>query len=176
MTAPSAHAIGEAMRILDQVRRLLLTDDPELAGDEALLHDLLDGGAPGTGDAMETLRRMVRASRHAQAMAAVARDQATEIGQRAARYAKRAEALRQAVAGALGALGLSRLEAPDFTATMAAGSAAVVITDPDMLPEEFVRITRAPDKAALGAALKDGRAVPGASLNNPQPSLRVLTK
>jgi phage host-nuclease inhibitor protein Gam len=56
------------------------------------------------------------------------------------------------------------------------GRAGVVITDPQAVPDQFVRIKREPDKTAIGAALASGNAVPGADMRNGAPSLTIRTK
>ena len=64
-------------------------------------------------------------------------------------------------------LELSRVELPDLTASMARGTPQVVITDEAALPDAYLRVVpeqRAPDKAAILAALKAGFDVPGCTL------------
>ena len=154
-------------------RRNLLENDADLAVDERVLHDMLDGEAP---DAMDVLRRCIRASLWAEALAEAAKARADDIAARAKRYQARADALRNAVTGALDCLGLHRLQDAEFTASLTLGRPGVVITDDAVIPNEFCRVTRSPDKKAIGDALKAGRDVPGAMLNNPQPTLTLRTK
>ena len=131
---------------------------------------------PDTPDAMDVLRRCIRASLWAEGMAEAAKARADAMAGRAKRYQARADALRAAVTGALDCLGLHRLQDPEFTANVVLGRPGVVITDDAMIPDEFCRVTRAPNKTAIGDALKAGRPVPGALLNNPQPTLTLRTK
>ena len=49
-------------------------------------------------------------------------------------------------------------------------------TDAAAVPDDFVRIRREPDKTAIGAALASGADVPGATMANGMPQLRILTK
>ncbi len=170
---PTAWQLEQAMACLMAVRSRLLEEDPDLADDERLMADMLEGES---GDALEVLHRMVRASLHAKSMAEAAKQRAADITARAARYAKREGDLRGGVFAAMEALGMRKLEAPDFTASVSAGAASVVITDEDQLPDAFVRITRSPDKAAIGAAIKVGDTVSGAEISNGLPRLTVRTK
>lgn len=173
MNGPSPFQLEQAMSVLMAVRSRLLEDDPDLADDERLMADMLEGE---TGDAMEVLHRMVRASLHAKSMAEAAKLRAADIAARAERYARRDAALRGGVFAAMDALQLRKIEQPDFTAGISAGTAGVVITDETVLPEAFVRTKREPDKATIAAALKAGDAVPGAELGNGPPRLTVRTK
>lgn len=173
MSAPSPFRLEQAMSVLMSVRSRLLEDDPDLADDERLMADMLEGE---TGDAMEVLHRMVRASMHAKSMAEAAKQRAADIAARAERYARRDAALRGGVFAAMDALGLRKLEAEDFTAGISAGTPSVVIADETALPDEFMRVEKAPNKTAISAALKGGATVPGAFLSNGLPRLSVRTK
>lgn len=161
------------MSVLMSVRARLLEDDPDLADDEKLLIDCLEGE---TGDAIEVLHRMVRASLHAKSMAEAARQRSADITARAERYARRDAALRRAVFAAMDAIGMRKMEQPDFSVGISAGTASVVITDETQLPEAFMRVEKSPNKTAIGAALKGGASVPGAELSNGLPRLNVRTK
>jgi len=171
--APSAYRMEQAMSALLAVRQRLLQDDPDLADDERLFSDMLEGES---GDAMEVLHRVLRASIAAKDMAEAADTRASDIAARRDRYRRRAEALRGAAFAALDALGIKKLELPDLTASVRAGQPVVVITDETALPEAFIRTKRDPDKALINAALKAGNTVPGAELSNSTPSLAVRTR
>jgi hypothetical protein len=171
--APSSYRMEQAMSVLLAVRQRLLQDDPDLADDERLFADMLEGES---GDAMEVLDRVLRAAVYAKTMAKAAKERAAEIGERAARYERREASLRGAAFAVLDALGLPKRELPDLTASIRAGQPAVVITDETALPEVFVRVKREPDKTLIGAALRAGREVPGAVMNNSMPTLTVRVK
>jgi hypothetical protein len=173
MSAPTPYALEQAMSVLMAVRSRLLEDDPDLADDERLMADMLEGESD---DALEVLHRMVRASLHAKSMAEAAKQRAADMDARAARYARRDAALRGGVFAAMDALQLRKLEQPDFTAGVSAGTVAVVITDETALPDEFMRVEKSPNKTAIGAALKGGATVPGAELSNGLPRLSVRVK
>ena len=65
------------------------------------------------------------------------------------------------------------LRAPDMSVTIGAAQPKVIITAPDLVPDDLCRIVRAPIKSAIATAIKSGRDVPGATLGNPQPNLRI---
>lgn len=168
----SAWKMEQAMSALMAVRARLLEDDPDIAADERLMHDMLEGES---GDAMDVLDRVIRASIVAASQARAAEELARSIMARAARYNARAENLRGATFAALTALELKRHERPDFTISIRTGQPRVVITDEASLPDAFVKIKREPDKTLIGAALKAGQAVAGAEMSNSAPSLQVRT-
>lgn len=171
--APSAYKMEQAMSALLAVRQRLLQDDPDLADDERLLADMLEGEG---GDAMDVLHRVLRASVAAKDMAAAAEARAVEIALRRDRYKHRHEALRGAAFAAMDALGLKKLELPDLTASIAVGRPSVVIVDEAAIPDQFIRVSRSPDRTALLQALKAGEDVAGATMSNSLPTLQVRTK
>lgn len=171
LTPPSGYRIEQALGIADALRRRLLADDPDLAADETALRDTLDGQT----DVYDLVRRLIRFSLEAGALADAARDRADALAKRKARFERRAEAARGAAFGMLDALGETKLSDAEFTLSIGQGRPAVIVTDESLLPSEFVRITRAPDKAAIAEALKSGVTVPGAEMTNGTPTLTVRT-
>lgn len=169
----SSYAIEQAMSAWQSARARLLADDPDLAGDEAALSGLL---GPESGDVKDILARLLRASQHAKDMAELAHEQAARIAARQKRYAARAEGLRGTAFAIMDAMGERRIELPDMTVTIRAGGVSCAITDADALPDEYVRITRAPDKAAILADLKQGVVIKGAELSNGLPSIQIRSK
>ena len=173
--APSPFAIEQAMSVLLSARARLAADDPEMATDESLLADIL-GSDPDTCDAMDVLHRVLRAAVHAKDMAEAADARAKVITERRDRYKRRAEMLRGIGFAAMDALGTARVELPDLTASVATGRPSVVVTDEAAVPDTFIRMTRAPDKTLIAAALKAGETVPGAEMSNAMPVLSIRSK
>lgn len=167
------HAILQAMSAWQSARARLLQDDPDLAGDEAALTALL---GPETGDVRDILARLLRAALHAKDMAELAHEQAARIAARQKRYASRAEQLRGTAFAIMDVICERRIELPDMTATIRAGGASCTITDAAALPDEYVRIKREPDKAAILADLKVGLVIAGAELTNAAPSIQIRSK
>ena len=115
-------------------------------------------------------------------------------GEEAEREAKQAEAVaRQAkleaqrdikdAKGELHALlseaGVMTENHPRATITLAAGRVSLDVSedaDPESLPIDLIRIRKEADKAAIQAALTRGDAVPGYSLKQSPPSLRIKFK
>lgn len=172
MTDPSGYKFARAIAELRAVHVQLLQDDPDLEQDQKLLADMLDGEG---GDAMQILDAMISATALAEGLATEAFERAKRVAERGDRYARRVTRFRAGIAAAMEALGLQRRETPEATAAFAKGRNRVVITDESQLPPEFVTVEMhsAPNKLEIKAALQSGRDVPGASLANPQPSLRI---
>lgn len=86
------------------------------------------------------------------------------------------QAARAALCRAIEETGAPAVVAGKHLATVAAGKPGVRITDPAAVPHRFTREVRELDKAALLRALKAGESIPGATLSNPQPHLRIQTR
>lgn len=173
MDAPSGYRVEQALSAWHSARSRLLTEDADLAHDEAALSELLGSEE---GDVRDVLARLLRAACMATLMANSAGEMANEIKARQDRYKRRADSMRGTAFAIMDALGERRLELPDLTASIRAGTPSVIITDEAALPAEYIRITKAPDKAAILADLKQGVVVEGAQLSNGIPSLAVRTK
>lgn len=76
----------------------------------------------------------------------------------------RKESLKEYLRSNMDAAGITKITHPLFTITCGKGKPIVVIDDEKAIPDDFVnvKVTSAPDKAAIAKALKDGREVPGA--------------
>lgn len=76
----------------------------------------------------------------------------------------RKESLKEYLRTNMDAAGITKITHPLFTITCGKGRPIVVIDDEKAIPDDFVnvKVTSAPDKAAIAKALKDGQDVPGA--------------
>lgn len=76
----------------------------------------------------------------------------------------RRESLKEYLRTNMEASGITKITHPLFTITCGKGKPIVVIDDEQALPDDFVsvKVTSAPDKAAIAKAIKDGIEVPGA--------------
>lgn len=160
---PSAWRIEQAMATWASTRARLLHDDAELAHDEAALSRLI---GPEEGDVRDVLARVLRAARHAEAMADAAKEQIADMKGRQDRYKRRSEQLRATGFAILDALGEARFETGDLTASIRAGVPSLILDETAELPDQYVRITRSPDRAAIIADLRQGVVIDGAVLSN----------
>lgn len=150
----------------------LLEAFPELADDNIALADTLDG----LNDLTDVVARFIREALEDEALAEALNSRIGDMTERRRRLSDRA-AKRKAIALSLmNSVEMPRVEQPEFTASASYSRRAVVVTDENALPDQYVRITRAPDKKALHEALASGNTIPGASLGNGHPTLLVRTK
>jgi Siphovirus Gp157 len=86
-----------------------------------------------------------------------------------------AETMRNACLRAMLEVGWKRLPAnpPDMTVSVGNSKPKVLITDENALPMDLCIAEWRPDKKAIGEALSGGRDVPGATLGNAEPCLRI---
>jgi Gp157 protein len=84
---------------------------------------------------------------------------------------------RQLAIEAMTEVGLTKLEQPDFTASVRAGSPSLLVTAEELIPEDYW-VPQAPklSRETLLCDLKQGVSVSGAQLSNAQPVLMVRTK
>lgn len=170
----SAWKLEQAMSLLMRERERMLAADPELAEDEAALLKLFEAER-STRNAMEIIHALTRAAMLADEMAEAARRMRANLDARRARFVRREEAYRGMILAALQALGLPNMKQPDFSVSWRPGGAAVIITDDTLLPTEYVRIIRQPDKIALKEALANGEVIDGAELGNGADVLMIRT-
>ncbi|TWC17126.1 viral Gp157 protein [Pseudomonas sp. SJZ085] len=76
----------------------------------------------------------------------------------------RKESLKEYLRTNMEASGITKITHPLFTITCGKGKPIVVIDDEKAIPDDFVnvKVTSAPDKAAIAKAIKEGKEVPGA--------------
>jgi hypothetical protein len=123
-------------------------------------------------DIQNRLLRILRVARLTEAHSTALKQLETDMRVRRDRLDNKAVRLRGIVLQAMSDLGLKRLEGPDLTVTAAAGRPKVIVTEEAKIPERFWVTSRALDKKALAAALKD-EAVDGAELSNGGDTLTI---
>ena len=171
---PSAWQMEQAMTELLKLRDALLAADPSMADDPALFADMMEG--EDTTDALGTLARVLRSSIEDDLLADAAKLRKADIAERQKRFEQRRDAKRRVAQSALEALGLSRLEQEDFTASVINTAGGIDVPDPTKLAAEYQRVTVEANKTAIAAAFKEGKAVEGASRGNGGRSLSLRTR
>lgn len=149
----SGYKVEQAMVAWQSARARLLRDDPSLEGDENALSALL---GPEEGDVKTILTRVLRAARHAKAMAEAGKKQVEDLQGRIKRYSGRNDAMRGLAIAIMEAIDEKKIELPDMTVNVTPGKIGVDVTDIDALPPIYVsEVTmKNADKALLLAALK----------------------
>ena len=96
---------------------------------------------------------------------------AKDASERAKSVQARADRLREYLSANMLACGLTKVDGPGIALSFRKSS-SVVINEPALIPAKFMRQPEppppAPDKVAIGAALKTGIDVPGAHLESKQ--------
>lgn len=101
----------------------------------------------------------------------------TDLTARRDRLAERSTRIKAAIEAAMLAGEIKSLVTPAATLTIQTGQAAVIFTDEQAIPPQFLRHPPpVPDKKAINAALEAGVAIPGALLSNPLPHLVMRKK
>lgn len=128
--------------------------------------ELLLATIEGESDALETIDKL--------AEMALADKHLVELARaRAQRLEARAAGTRAVIVAMMQGLQLSKLTRPLSTLSISHTTTARVINQDD-LPADYMRA--APDMHAIRKALTAGETIPGATLNNPSPTLTIRTK
>jgi hypothetical protein len=160
------------VRFVDQARRdlaSLLSLHPELAEDDVLRQDMIEAE---TG-ALELIDKLVEAEQSAKCLAVAIGTQMDHLAERKTRFENRRLSIRQYIKQIMEAANLPKVERPAATVSIVPGRPKVVIIDESLIPPAYHRIKTEIDKAAIATTLKALRDVPGATLSNPEPTLRI---
>jgi hypothetical protein len=151
----------------------LLREYPDLADDDILRADMLEGET----DIREIVTGINRMIEDAKALVDGTQSRLDDLADRKARFRKRVDFGRDLIRKILEAAQISKLELPEVTAFLKNNPQQLIgDPDPNALPDELVKITRAPDRAKIKEALARGLAVPGFTLSNAPPSLTLRVK
>lgn len=150
----------------------LIADFPELADDEALRADMVEGST----ELHSVVSRAMRVRTDARAMLNGLKIVKADLLERTSRMLRREEAMSVIIKRLMDAAGVSSLTLPEATLTMSRGRESVGVTDLEALPQGFFVIERKADKDALYKAIKAGSDIPGATIVRATPSLVVRTK
>ena len=170
LKAQLAAEVAIARQAIDRIREVIGDDDADFL-------ELVESET----DALEILRRLLRRARRAEAEAAAVKamrhELVEELAAREERHAQRSDALRRAVVWAMGELGLQRVMAPDFTASLSTPAhGPVEVPDPNAVPMEFCRVVKTPDRTAIKSLLDSGERVNWASFAPARPRLTIRTR
>ncbi len=150
-------------------RDLLLSAFPDI--DPVTMADTLEGMTYAPDMIADFIRDAREDETFAAALAVILR----EMSDRKARFEYRAQRRRQTAQHLMDAIGICKLDMPDFTASIRAVAPHVVIDDETALPADLCKTIRQPVKAAIKEALANGP-VAGAHMSNGGASLTILTK
>lgn len=132
--------------------------------DAQTIADTLEGMAGALEVKAQSVAMVIRSM---EADAAAIRQWAKDANQRATSIEGRAGELREYLSNTMQVSGILKISGPGVSMSFRR-SAAVVIDSPDLVPDEFCVVPTpplpAPSKTLVGAALKAGRDVPGAHM------------
>lgn len=150
----------------------LLDAYPELADDDELRADMLDGSTELEAIASRIVRRRNLAVANVIGIKVVESD----LRERRARFERQDEAMRAMLKRVLSLAGTEKLPLPEATVSITKPRENVEILDIDALPQGYFTIIRQADKKAIGDALKAGEAIPGAALTVGEAGLTIRSK
>lgn len=146
----------------------LLAAYPELAEDEDLRRDMLEGET----DAFSVLSRLLNIERDADSMSKAVASRVSDLQARKARAEKRKDMARALMLRVMQAAGIQKAPLAEATVSVGKGRDSVEVTDESLLPDNVVRIVRTPDKKLIAVALAIGP-VEGAVMKTGGPTITV---
>lgn len=150
----------------------LIADYPELAEDEALRADTVEGQT----DLHSVLSRILDHRSEALEMVTGIKERASHLKERQDRYERRADALKALAFRLMNAADQSKITLTEATLSISKGRDSVVIDDIDSLPQGTYSVEKKPNKDAIKKQIEAGSPVPGARIEQGQPSLVVRAK
>lgn len=170
----NAHTdIGKAQRDLEAAKILREQISDLAQGDEDFIRDTLEGETDLPAIVRSLLAGIGEDEAMAEGIDAYARDLAT----RKDRLTSRARLKRSLICTALEIAGRKTMETDVGTVTLSAVKPKALVTEEADIPAEFFK-PQPPklDQSALSAALREGRAIAGATLSNGGNTIRILRK
>lgn len=160
----------DANAILQQITGLLL-EYPDLADDEVLRADMVEGST----ELSDFLRRLERDRQENEAHATALDEVIRTMKLRKCRMERRDEAMRALALKLLFAVDQNKLTLPEATYSIRTVPRSVLITDEDALPDCACTFVRKPNKTAIKEMLEVAP-VPGATMSNGGRTLSIRTK
>lgn len=150
----------------------LIEAHPELADDEALRLDTIEGET----NAYAIISRALEQRQEAEMMAGAVSSRMVEMTKRRGRFERKSEAMESLIKSIMKVANLPKLTLPEATISITRPRETVGIIDIDELPQGFFKTIRQADKAAIKDALAGGQDVPGAALVIGSEGLMIRTK
>lgn len=167
---PSAWQLERAVSAWQQLRALYV-NDPALLEDEDVVGTALADAETIHPDLL--LDRVIDALVWVERREVEADDLRREVTARRDRYRARAAAIRALIGDMMAALDVKSRRAKWGAASIAMGRPSLVLTDEQLVPDQYYRIERILMKSPLIDDLEHGVVVPGAVMSNPSPVLRI---
>jgi hypothetical protein len=153
------------------IRDRLRAEDPQL--DEQTLADTVEG----LTNVHEILIAIVRSALADEALASGLQGRIAEMEERLARLQGRASKRRQIAKDVMVELDLKKITAPDFSVSIRPGMPSLLVLDENVVPSVFWQPSEPRLKRQeLLSELKQGAAIDGVALSNPEPVLSVRVR
>lgn len=143
-----------------------------LLDDERLYLDTLEGET----DLYELTRRLLDQVEADEGVQAALNQQIADRETRKDRAGERVKANRAAVLALLNAAKLDKLVLPEATLSVRDVSPKPIVTDEAAVPDDYCKVVRKPDMAAIRAGVEAGATLPGVSFDNGGQSLTIRRK
>lgn len=149
----------------------LLADYPQLAEDEELFRDTLEGNTRFN----EIMDRLLGEMRDNEMLAEASAQRIGKIRERQTRMTHRVQFYRGLMHRLLSLTGLKSVALGEAKVFVGKSQDKVIITDESAIVDEYMVIKKEPNKTAIKKALKEGKNVPGAVLSNGGETIMVRT-
>lgn len=156
-----SNPILAAEDVIREINALLL-EYPQLADDEELFRDTLEGNTRFN----EIMDRLLTEMRDNETLAEAAASRIGKIRERQTRLTHRAQFYRSLMHRMLTVTGIQSVALAEAKVSIMKSPDKVIITDESAVPDAFMKITKEPNKTAIKNAIKTGTYVPGAALSN----------
>lgn len=140
--------------------------------DDDLIHDMIEGET----DFYEALVSVVDAINENSAMVEAIATRQKDLAERKSRFQHKSEALRELLQEMMEIAGERKAVLPEATISLTAARPKVIIGDESKIPDQFFKIEKKLDKAALLEALQRTAGVSGAMLSNGGQTVTIRRK
>ena len=150
----------------------LIEANPELAEDESLRADMIDGETNAT----RIIERALEQQQEAETMVGAVKAREIDLAARRGRYERKSEAMRSLIKSIMRAAHLDKITLTEASLSLTKARQTVGIEDLDALPQGYFKTTRQADKAAIKNAFDRGEEIPGAFIVTGETGLTIRTK
>ena len=161
------YELSDAYRLVG--RRIEDTEGDE-SGDDILFKAALDS----IEDAIEgKAQAIIIMAKEWKLEAEGLKEEEERLAKRRKTLENRADGIRKYLLGQLLLAGIKKLKTKLFTVSVNPAKDSVIVDDVELLPPQFVRTKKEPEKALIKAALEEGQVLAGVRLETGQPSMTV---
>ena len=155
--------------VVEQQIQALMNEHPDIMFDEDLKEDMLLGST----DFYELVGKIHLNIMHNSALMHSLIDILDDINRRREVLRNRVDFQRALIKRLMEVADQRSIDLPTAKISLGKSPSKVIITDENVIPDEFVRVKREPNKTAIKEALVGGKDVPGATLSNGGTSLTI---